>query len=206
MKQLKLILTDDHPLLVDGLKTIFSAQENLAVVATANNGKQLIQIVPLHMPDLILLDINLPEIDGIEAASIIKSRYPEIKILCISTYYSKNLIDKLKAIPIEGFIPKQIDSPKVLQTVNQILNGESVFVKSAVESVYQKEEPREIKLLSEREKEIIRLIKKGFSSKEIAAKLFLSVYTIDTHRKNICAKLNLENPGALVRYAVEHNW
>ncbi len=201
----KIIITDDHPLLIDGLKSIFAEQENLVVCATAKDGKQLLQQIPLHQPDLILLDINLPEIDGIEAASIIKNRNPEIKILCVSTYYSKNLLDKLKAIPVEGFIPKQIDSPIVLSTVNKILAGEEIYIKSSVEKKYEKEEPKEIKLLTEREKEIVRMIKKGFSSKEIATKLFLSTYTIDTHRKNICAKLNLENPGALLRYVMEQD-
>ena len=201
-----LIITDDHPLMIDGLKAIFSQQQNLSVCATATNGKQLIQILPLHKPDLVLLDINLPEIDGIEAATIIKSRYPSIKVLCISTYYSKNLLEKLKAIPVEGFLPKQVDSPIVLQTVNKILKGENVFIKSSNESPYQKEEPHEIKLLSDREKEVIRLIKKGLSSNEIAAKLFLSVYTVDTHRKNICTKLNLASPGALSRYVSERDF
>ena len=176
------------------------------VCATATNGKQLIQIIPLHNPDLIVLDINLPEIDGIEAAKIIKNSNPEIRILCISTYYSKNLVDSLKAIPIEGFIPKQSDSKVVLKTINQILNGENVWLKSNTEIAYQKEAPKELELLSQREKEVLRLIKKGMSTKDIATALYLSIYTIDTHRKNICNKLNLNSPGALSRYASEKDF
>lgn len=200
-----IIITDDHPLLIDGIKAIISQASDLQVCATASSGKQLIQILSKQKADLLFLDINLPEIDGIEAATIIKNRYPTIKILCISTYYSSSMIEKLKAIPVDGFIPKQIDSPRVLQAVYEVLKGNNVFIKSNAEVPFQKEEPKEIMLLSEREKEVIRLIKKGLSSKEIAAKLYLSIYTIDTHRKNICAKLNLESPGALVRYAMEND-
>lgn len=202
----KIILTDDHPLLLDGLSAIISEQRDLDVCATATNGKQLIQIIPLHNPDLIVLDINLPEIDGIEAAKIIKNSSPEIKILCISTYYSKNLVDTLKAIPIEGFIPKQSDSKVVLKTINQILAGENVWLKSSNEVVYHKEAPKELELLSQRENEVLRMIKKGMSTKDIAAALYLSVYTIDTHRKNICTKLNLASPGALSRYVSERDF
>jgi two-component system nitrate/nitrite response regulator NarL len=202
----KIILTDDHPLLLDGLTAIISEQQDLEVCATAVNGKQLLQIIPIHNPDLIVLDINLPEIDGIEAAKIIKNSNPEIKILCISTYYSKNLVDTLKAIPVEGFIPKQSDSKVVIKTINQILNGENIWLKSITEIVYQKEAPKELNILTQREKEVLRLIKKGMSTKDIAAALYLSVYTIDTHRKNICTKLNLASPGALSRYVSEKDF
>lgn len=202
----KIILTDDHPLLLEGLAAIISEQQDLDVCATAVNGKQLIQIIPIYNPDLIVLDINLPEIDGIEAAKIIKNSNPEIKILCISTYFSKNLLDTLKKIPIEGFIPKQSDSKVVLKTINQIIDGENVWLKSNIEITYQKEAPKELELLSQREKEVLRLIKKGMSTKEIAAALYLSTYTVDTHRKNICTKLNLASPGALSRYVSERDF
>jgi len=206
MRSFKIILTDDHPLLLDGLTTIISEQQDLNVCATASNGKQLIQLIPLHNPSLIVLDINLPEIDGIEAAKIIKNSNPEIKILCISTYYSKHLVDTLREIPVEGFIPKQSDSKVVLKSINQILEGENVWLKSNTEITYQKEYPIELELLSQREKEVLRFIKKGMSTKDIATALYLSTYTIDTHRKNICNKLNLTSPGALSRYANEKDF
>ncbi len=202
----KIILTDDHPLLLDGLSSIISEQQDLEICATATNGKQLIQIIPVHKPDMIVLDINLPEIDGIEAAKIIKNSNPELKILCISTYYSKNLVDTLRTIPVDGFIPKQSDSKVVLKTINQILEGKNVWLKSDVEITYQKEAPKELELLSQREKEVLRMIKKGLNTKDIATALYLSIYTIDTHRRNICSKLNLHSPGALSRYVSEKDF
>lgn len=203
METKKIILADDHPLLLEGLSAIIGDQKNLEICATANNGKRLLQIIPLHKPDLILIDINMPEIDGIEAAKIIKSTNPDIKILCISTYYSKNLLDLLKEIPVDGFMPKQSDSKLVINTINRILEGEIVFIKNSTETLYMKEPAKEVSILSQREKEIMRMIKKGMSTKDIAATLYLSVYTIDTHRKNICNKLNLEAPGALLRFIME---
>lgn len=202
----KIILTDDHPLLLEGLSAIISEQPDLDICATALNGKQLIQIVSIHEPDLIVLDINLPEIDGIEASKIIKNTHPAIKILCISTYFSKHLIETLKANDVDGFIPKQSDSRVVLKTINQILKGEQVWIKGNVEIAYQKEAPKELNLLTQREKEVLRLIKKGMSTKDIATTLYLSIYTVDTHRKNICTKLNLASPGALSRYVSERDF
>jgi DNA-binding NarL/FixJ family response regulator len=103
---------------------------------------------------------------------------------------------------VEGFVPKQTDSKMVLQVVKQMIAGKrNIFLKSEFENHYNKSAVKELELLTQREKEIIRLIKNGKSTKEIAEFLFLSVHTVDTHRKNICAKLNLENPSSLVRYA-----
>jgi two-component system nitrate/nitrite response regulator NarL len=206
MKNYKIIIADDHPLLIDGIRSIISSEKVFDLCAVASNGKQLLQIIPLHNPDLIIMDINLPEIDGIEAATFIKNTHPEILILCISTYYSKGLLDKLRAIPVEGFIPKQSDSRVVLQTIKQVIDGGHIFIKSPKDNIYKKEDPVEIALLSTREKEIVRLIKKGLSTKEIAEGLYLSAYTVDTHRKNICQKLNLTTPGALLRYISEKDF
>jgi two-component system, NarL family, nitrate/nitrite response regulator NarL len=204
--QKKIMIADDHPLLIDGLSAIISAQANLSICATATSGKQLIQYIPVYKPDLIILDINLPEIDGIEAAKIIVNSYPLIKILNISTYFSDGLLSTLKSIPVDGFIPKQTDSRVVLDTINQILSGKTVFIKSTVVNNYGIEAPKELALLSQREKEILRMIKKGMNSKEIAEELYLSAYTVETHRKNICSKLNLNQPGALNRYASSHDF
>jgi two-component system nitrate/nitrite response regulator NarL len=199
----KIILADDHPLLLEGLTAIIREQANLNVCATAKNGKHLLQIFPLHKPDLILLDINMPEIDGLEASKIIKSTNPDIKILCISTYYSKNMLDLLREIPVEGFIPKQSDSKDVINSINRVLAGETVFIKNHTETIYLIEPAKEVNILSPREREIMHMIKKGMSTKDIASTLYLSTYTVDTHRKNICSKLNLESPGSLLRFISE---
>jgi DNA-binding NarL/FixJ family response regulator len=200
MTKHKIIIADDHPLLVDGLRSIIADEPLLELSAVARTGKQLLQILPLHQPDLIILDINLPEIDGFEAAKIIKVSYPDVLVLCISTYYSKGLLDKLKKIPVNGFIPKQTDSKMVLQNIMKVLSGQQIFIKGNTDNAYQRDENVEISLLSKREKEVIGLIKKGLSTKEIAENLHLSIYTIYTHRKNICQKFNLTNPGSLIRY------
>lgn len=199
----QIIITDDHPLLIEGIAAVINAEKELNVCATATSGKRLLQIIPLHQPDLIILDINMPDIDGIETARVIKAAHPHLYVLCISSYFSQSLISTLRAIPVDGFIPKQTDSKIVVRTIQQIIAGETVFINSDVENPYGKAEIKELELLTQREKEIIRLIKKGNSTKAIAEILFLSIYTIDTHRKNICSKLNLTTPGALIRFAME---
>ncbi len=198
-----IFITDDHPLLIEGLSAVINSDAELTVSATANDSKELIQKLDLKQPDLLILDINLPGRDGIETAKIVGRAYPEVYILCISSYFSPSLIAILKGISVDGFIPKQTDSKQVIDVVKRIIAGEKIFIKSEVENHYGKQEIKELELLTQREKEVIRLIKKGKSSKEIAEALFLSSHTIDTHRKNICAKLNLTSPGALTRFAME---
>jgi DNA-binding NarL/FixJ family response regulator len=203
----KVIIADDHPLFADGVEQIINSIPFFEVVAKVGNGKLLMQELNSIIPDLILLDINMPYMNGIEAAKEIKRRMPDIKIVFLSMYADSNIISAAKENGINGVLSKDITAPLLKECLMDVVNGNTSFpssVQNTTEGIWQQDDfAKELKL-SSREIEIIRLLKQGMSNKQVSGYLKLSVYTIETHRKNIYRKLNLQGLGELIQFANEH--
>jgi DNA-binding NarL/FixJ family response regulator len=203
----KVIIADDHPLFADGVEQIINSIPYFEVVAKVGNGKLLMQELNSIIPDLILLDINMPYMNGIEAAKEIKRRMPDIKIVFLSMYADSNIISAAKENGINGVLSKDITAPLLKECLMDVVNGNTSFpssVQNTTEGIWQQDDfAKELKL-SSREIEIIRLLKQGMSNKQVSGYLKLSVYTIETHRKNIYRKLNLQGLGELIQFANEH--
>lgn len=200
-----IVIADDHKLMSEGLTGIIHSNTTYRVTHSVNDGKELLHLLNHITPTLILLDINMPKIDGIEAAKEIKARFPQILIICVSMYQDKNLYTTLKQAGADGFIPKLSDTEVFLDTIHRVISGEKLFLSISPDEDKSKQsetiDPFNLKVkLSNRELEIMRLIKQGLTSKEISDKVHLSTFTVDTHRKNICRKLNITSPNALVKY------
>ena len=200
-------IIDDHPMVASGLQAIIKAHSDLHVNHVLNSGIELIELLEVDSPDLIILDISMKDMDGVQAAEIVRSKYPDQKILCISTFYQQSLYAVLKAIPVQGFIPKLTDTNTLIQGILKILAGEDVYIIQNDENI----ETKRLVLteitnkLSRREVEIMKLIKAGKSSKEIADELFIALTTVSTHRKNISKKLNINDlNGGLLRFAIDN--
>lgn len=206
-KTVKVIIADDHNLFAEGIEQILLSLSGFEVLAKVNNGKLLLQTLNRLTPDLILLDINMPVMDGIAAAMLIKQQQPEIKIILLSMYYDVKLINEVKS-DIDGFVMKDITAPELKQAILNVMGGQQVFILPEVLKHENKVKIPDSYLdrykLSVREIEIIALIAQGKSNKEIALDLELSSYTIETHRKNIYRKLNLQGTAELTRFANEH--
>ena len=208
MKQIKIIIADDHSLFINGLQLLLKGESWLTITGIANDGKELLDILAQSQPDLVLLDLNMPKINGLEASRYIKQKYPAIKLIILSTYNEEHLINKAKQIGINGYILKNCNRDELLQTVRLVMNNQSS---------YPYFEPKENNLfdegdhflmqfnLTKRELEIIQLIKNELTNQQIADKLFLSVYTVETHRKNIMHKLHLNTPVALLKFIIENH-
>src|ERR1019366_5979141 len=171
--QYSVIVTDDHPMVASGLEAIINEQAQLHITHTVNSGKALLELLEKETADLIVLDISMAELDGIQVAGIIRGKYPAQKILCISTYYQPSLYTTLKAIPVQGFIPKLADINIMVDGIYRILKNEEVFIVRTDEfSESNKLVLREIAgKLSRREMEIMKLIKEGKSSKDISKQI-----------------------------------
>lgn len=206
--EIKVIIADDHLLLTDGLEQIINAIPGFKVVSKVGNGKSLMQVLNTITPTLILLDINMPYLNGIDAAKKIRRQMPEVKIVFLSMYFDAKLIATAKNEGIRGFLLKDITAPELRNRLQAISSGVLSFdlpqLKSPAAPVSQQDSFANELKLSQREIEIIRLIRDGMINKEISNTLKLSIYTIETHRKNIYRKLNLYGIGELISFANAH--
>lgn len=209
MGKIKIIIADDHKMFLQGIVSLLENEENITILGMAPNGKDVLKIVETSLPDILLLDISMPEMDGIEVTKIIKQQFPSVKILILSTHSSMQMISRLIRMGVDGYLLKNAEKKELLYAINTINKGQSYFSKE----VTQKKEENNSKLKSEnlqitelsiREKEILILIAQEFTGNEIAEKTFISLNTVNTHRRNLISKLNVKNTAGLVKYAIEY--
>lgn len=188
-------LVDDHQLFLDGMNSVLSSEQDFTVLFAVNSAKTAFEKLKELQPDVIISDISMPEINGIEFIKIVRQQYPEIKIIVLSMFENLQSYDN-----IEGYLLKETDRQELIQTIRKIvINGEKVF-----KTFNKQQDIFEFKnaILTEREKQIIQLIAEEFTTEEIAEKLFVSKGTIETHRKNIFFKLQVKNIAGLIKKAV----
>lgn len=210
---IKVIITDDHQMVVDGLKSILGQFTDYKVITTASNGRELLQKLEILDADIVLLDIDMPVMNGIEALKEIKKRFPKVKTIVLSMHDEKSLVKKMADLGAKGFLFKNSDADVLLTALNSVANGQEFFQESDSSVVIRNEltggnMPFDDKksLLTEREIEIIQLVASGLSNKEIADRLFISPRTVDTHRTNLMRKLEVNNVAGLVRYAIQNGF
>ncbi|MEN2414566.1 response regulator transcription factor [Flavobacterium mesophilum] len=198
-----IIISEDHQSLIDGIKLSLEFEEDITVVGEANDGDELIQLVRKKRPQIVITDIRMPKCDGISATRIIKSEFPEIKIIAFSMFDQSEAVQQMKEAGASGYIMKNSPLRKLIEAIRAVLSNETFFD----DAIAVKDElTKENILLSTREKTILRLIGEGKTSNEIAEELFISKSTVDTHRKNILKKMNLYGKTDLIRFAVERKY
>ena len=206
---IKVGIIDDHQILINGLTNIVEKDENIQVVYQEQKGLNVLSQEILDTIDVLLLDIEMPEIDGIDLSKKILELDSDFKILILSMYNEKEIAQKLKDIGVRGFLSKNTAGEKLVETIKSIHAGENYFnilrtnsnqVSPGNIQVLYKEK---IKELSERESEILKHIVKGFNNNQIGEKLFISPRTVDTHRTNLMRKLEVSNVASLVRVALK---
>ncbi|HEX6429617.1 MAG TPA: response regulator transcription factor [Niastella sp.] len=203
MSLTKIIIADDHTLFADGLEQIVHSMKGFEVIGKVTDGKLLLQKLNTTVPDMILLDINMPHLDGIATCMKIAALRPEIKIVFISMFYNAQILEQVKQIGATGFIMKDVTAPALKEALITIRDGSPVFLlpedKHRSDYNFAIKDQLLVKYkLTPREQEIIRLIKEGNATKQIASILELSIYTVETHRKNINRKLNVQNTAELI--------
>lgn len=205
-EQIRFFIADDHKLFAEGLENIINSRPNYTVIGKAQTGKELLRHLTGSKPHIIMLDLHMPEMNGLDAVEEIHKLYPHIKIIIVSMYLEAKMIDKLKTLPIHGYIPKDADIYILQDAIKKVIEGGYYFYAVGPQKDPPDDLPQAFKQfgLTKRELEIIELIKQGYTSKEVADRLCLSNYTVETHRKNILRKLNLNSSTALVKFAVEN--
>jgi DNA-binding NarL/FixJ family response regulator len=208
MKDINMIIADDHKIFIDGLKLLLKDEPDMKILAVAGNGKELMDMLPTFNPDIVLLDINMPVINGLETGRMIKQTYPHIKFMMLSTYNDEHLIEKSRQYGSNAYVLKTANKEELLKNIRCVYKGGSCFPERSTFSKTEFDSRDQFLKqfdLTKRELEILRLIRKDYSNQQIADELYLSVYTVQTHRKNIMSKLNINTSTALMKFILENN-
>lgn len=204
---LRLIIADDHPLLVNGLIAVLQEMEDVQVLEPAINGRQLIDRLRETSADIALVDLNMPQLDGIATLKILHKDFPSLKVIVFTNYHQPKLVNEIKKLGAKGYLLKTSNSLVVKEAVMAVAIGNTYFgeeepaspVSVQFEDIFLKKYQ-----ITKREIQILGMIAQGYTTKEIGESLYVSEFTINTHRRNICRKLNIYTPVGLVNFAREH--
>ena len=208
MEKIKIIITDDHQLFRNGLKILLNAFQEFEVAGEASNGEEFLRLLKSTPADVVLMDINMPEMDGIEATRKGLKVNPGIDIIALSMYGEEEYYYKMVDAGAKGFLLKDSDISEVKEAIMTVKRGGSYFSQELLYHVIQKIKHRENESksanLSKREKEILMKICEGLSNQEIAETLFISKRTVDKHRANLLGKTNSKNTASLILFAIRN--
>ncbi|HWZ31249.1 MAG TPA: response regulator transcription factor [Bryobacteraceae bacterium] len=202
---IKILLADDHALVRQGFKMILSAQPDMEIVGEAGNGREAVELAEKLQPDLIVMDVTMPELNGIEATRRVTTAAPRARVLALSMHKDAVYVREILRAGARGYLLKDSVDADLLAAVRSVAKGEGYLspgVSDAVLTDYRKHVTDPLDLLTSREREVLQMIAEGKTNKEIATTLNLSVYTIEAHRGRIMEKLNLHSTGELVRFAL----
>ena len=183
-------------------------EPDIEIMNIAANGKEVLGLLHTNAPNLLLLDINMPGINGFEVLKRVKSYYPKIKVIMLSTYNEEHLIEKAKAAGANGYLFKNAEKSELLRVMRLVAQGQLCFPykQPVINSTFNESDPflKQFQL-TKREAELLQFIKQDFTNQQMANHLHLSIYTVETHRKNIMQKLNLKNPVELSRFILQYD-
>ncbi len=210
--EIRIILADDHEVVRAGLKRLFSIDKDIIILGEARNGLEALDLVEYHKPDVALIDILMPKLNGIETTLEIKKNFSQVFVVMLTAFEDSLHIEKALAAGADGYLSKDISAKDLISSTRKVLNGERVFSNSILSIIQNGTYPfnsddnksKEMSI-TKREQEIINLVSNGFTSPQIAEQLFISVRTVQTHRANIMKKLNVKNTAGLVRFSLNKN-
>jgi DNA-binding NarL/FixJ family response regulator len=203
---MRIFLTDDHEILLDGLKKIISEEPDLKVIGSASSVQQTMDELTRVNVDLLITDYNLPDDDGLSLVRKVKRKYPDLKILVLSMHDEGHLVKEILKEGINGYVLKKDSHNELIDAIHAIKN-DKIYLSSDINSILMKglHGQGEQKLLTDREREILKLISKEYTNRDIAEELFISERTVETHRKNIFRKTRTNNMVGLIKYAYANN-
>jgi DNA-binding NarL/FixJ family response regulator len=199
---IRLLLVDDHPLVRDGLKARFANEPDIEVVGEAGDAAQALAALAAQAPTLVLMDIGMKDVNGIELTGMLLQRAPQLAVLMLSMYDSVEYAQRAMQVGARGYVLKDAPSSEILSALRTVATGGTYLSPSIAQRLFRAPAPRNP--LSTREQDILACLAQGQASKQIARALGLSVRTVESHRQNIRRKLDLETQADLIKYAVEH--
>jgi len=206
---IRLVIAEDHQAFTDGIAAYLEYDDNIKLIDTVQDGKALLKTVKRLKPDVIITDLRMPKLDGLEATKLLKQDFPKIKIIALTMFDRIETVQNAFKAGVSGYVLKNSGLQIMKDAIKTVLKGKNYYDPNLTSSFLENKATTETSgksLLSKREKEVLYLISKGHSSVKIAEKLFISKTTVDTHRKNMCRKLGINGNNALLQYAIENKY
>ena len=202
MMRIKVFVTDDHYMVVEGLRSLLQNEKNIEWLGHASNADSCLAFLHKQLPDVILMDINMPGKSGIELCKAVKEKYPSVLVIGLSTFNQQSFIQKMMENGASGYVLKNATQEELMEAIQAVAIGKTYLSEEAATSL-RKYAESEIPVITRREKEVLGLIADGMTNNEIAQKLFISTTTVDSHRKNLLTKFEAKNTALLIRTAAQ---
>lgn len=200
---IKVFIVDDHYMVIEGIRSLLQNEKGIDWAGHATNANSCLAFLQQQQPDVILMDINLPDKSGIDLCKEVKEKYPSVFIIGLSTFNQQSFIQKMMDNGASGYVLKNATQGELMEAIEAVANGKTFLSNEAALSLRSKDKS-EIPVITRREKEVLELIAEGLTNNEIAQKLFISPSTVDTHRKNLLIKFDAKNTASLIRLAAQH--
>lgn len=198
---IKLFITDDHYMVIEGIHSLLQNEKQIEWMGHATNAASCLAFLKQYLPDVILMDIGLPDISGIDLCKEVKQKYPSVFIIGLSTFNQLSFIEKMMENGASGYVLKNATRAELIQAIEQVSKGKRYLSDEVAKTI--KSKPESSIVLTRREKEVLGLIADGMTNNEIAKKLFISITTVETHRKNLLAKFEAKNIASLIKAAMQ---
>ena len=199
---IKVFIVDDHYMVVEGIRSLLQNEKAIEWTGHASNAASCLAFLQQQLPDVILMDISMPDKSGIDLCKEVREKYPSVFVIGLSTFNQQSFIQKMINNGASGYVLKNATQEELLEAIHAVAAGK-IFLSDEAALSLRKNTPGEMPIITRREKEILENIANGLTNNEIAQKLFISIATVDTHRKNLLAKFDVKNTALLVRMAVE---
>lgn len=205
-QHIRILIVDDHPVVLEGMKALLQDNDMVEVKACCSNGQDALAFLLENRVDVILLDINLPDISGIDLCKLIKQQYADIHIVAISNYNERSMITKMLQNGATGYVLKNASAEEIIDAIRAVVKKTVYFSPEVQKSLFEAalDDPLDLPKLTRREQEVLRCIAEGKTTAEIGDTLFISPHTVETHRRNLMQKFQVSNAAALIRVASQY--
>ncbi len=204
---IKLLIVDDHQMIIEGIQSLLEDQAKVKIVGTATSAKLCEQFFTTHTADIVFMDINLPDLSGIDLTALLLKKYPALHIIALSTFTQGTYVRKMIESGAKGYLLKNASKFEILKAIEVVHSGQKYISPEAQEALnYELNLQNKLPIITKREKEVLILIIEGLSNSQIAEKLFISIDTVDSHRKNLYSKLNVNNTAMLIGFVNENKY
>ncbi len=205
MNKIKILVVDDHPMVLEGMRSMMLQINFVELSGLAGSGYEAMQQIKSLEPDIVITDISMPEISGIDLTLRIRKEYPAVKVIAMSTFKERSYISQMIQSGAAGYLVKSASREEIEEAILSVYEGKLYMSLDITLSVSDKEDLNAAPVLTSREKEVLQLVADGFTNPQISEKLFISLHTVDSHRKNILTKFGVNNTANLIKLAAKHN-